>query len=124
MRNTNPEGLYSIKGNKFEALDLPVIQEQRGKDYIKFGLDNLFPQTLIGLYDSSAMNHTCIDAIKDGIYGEGIKDYGSEYINSEGETIDDRVGNRSEFASAVCRESGFHGVNLAQRSLIIGRNLL
>lgn len=88
MRNT-PEGLYSIKGSKFEALDLPVIQEQRGKDYIKFGVDNLFPQQLIELYDSSAMNHTCIDAIQDGIYGEGIVDYGGEYINTEGETIDD-----------------------------------
>ena len=89
MRNTNPEGLYSIKGSKFEALDLPVIQETRGKDYIKFGLDNLFPQQLIKLYDSSAMNHTCIDAITDGIYGEGIKDYGGEYVNTEGETIND-----------------------------------
>ncbi len=88
MRNTNPEGLYSIKGSKFEALDLPVIQEQRGKDYIKFGLDNLFPQQLIELYDSSAMNHTCIDAIQDGIYGEGIVEYGGEYINTDGETID------------------------------------
>jgi len=87
MRNT-PEGLYSIKGSKFEALDLPVIQEQRGKDYIKFGVDNLFPQQLIELYDSSAMNHTCIDAIQDGIYGEGIVDYGGEYINTDGETID------------------------------------
>ena len=89
MRNTNPEGLYSIKGSKFEALDLPVIQETRGKDYIKFGLDNLFPQQLIKLYDSSAMNHTCIDAITDGIYGEGIKEYGGEYVNTEGETIND-----------------------------------
>ena len=89
MRNTNPEGLYSIKGSKFEALDLPVIQEQRGKDYIKFGKDNLFPQQVISLYDSSAMNHTCIDAIRDGIYGEGIVDYGDEYINTEGETIDE-----------------------------------
>ena len=87
MRNT-PEGLYSIKGSKFEALDLPIIQEQRGKDYIKFGVDNLFPQQLIELYDSSAMNHTCIDAIQDGIYGEGIVEYGSEYINTDGETID------------------------------------
>ena len=87
MRNT-PEGLYSIKGSKFEALDLPVIQEQRGKDYIKFGVDNLFPQQLIELYDSSAMNHTCIDAIQDGIYGEGIVEYGGEYINTDGETID------------------------------------
>ncbi len=88
MRNT-PEGLYSIKGHKLEALDLPVIQEQRGKDYIKFGVDNLFPQQLIELYDSSAMNHTCIDAIKDGIFGEGIIEYGGEYINTQGESIDD-----------------------------------
>ena len=88
MRNT-PEGLYSIKGHKLEALDLPVIQEQRGKDYIKFGVDNLFPQQLIELYDSSAMNHTCIDAIRDGIFGEGIIEYGDEYINTQGETIDD-----------------------------------
>ena len=34
------------------------------------------------------MNHTCIDAIQDGIYGEGIVDYGGEYINTDGETID------------------------------------
>ena len=87
MRNT-PEGLYSIKGSKFEALDLPVIQEQRGKDYIKFGVDNLFPQQLIELYDSSAMHHTCVEAIQDGIYGEGIVEYGGEYINTDGETID------------------------------------
>ena len=87
MRNT-PEGLYSIKGSKFEALDLPVIQEQRGKDYIKFGVDNLFPQQLIELYDSSAMHHTCVEAIQDGIDGEGIVEYGGEYINTDGETID------------------------------------
>ena len=87
MRNT-PEGLYSIKGSKFEALDLPIIQEQRGKDYIKFGVDNLFPQQLIELYDSSAMHHTCVEAIQDGIYGEGIVEYGGEYINTDGETID------------------------------------
>ena len=36
MRNTNQEGLYSIKGSNFEALNLPVIKEQRGKDYISY----------------------------------------------------------------------------------------
>ena len=88
MRNT-PEGLYSVKGSQFEALQLPVIQEQRGKDYIKFGIDNLFPQQIIELYNTSAMNHTCIDAIVDGMVGEGIANYGDEYVNSEGETIDE-----------------------------------
>jgi hypothetical protein len=89
MRNTNPEGLYSIKGSNFEALNLPVIKEQRGKDYIKFGMDNLFPQELIELYNNSAIHHTCIDAIVDGMIGEGIVNYGDEYINAEGETIDE-----------------------------------
>ena len=89
MRNTNPEGLYSIKGAKFEAMDLPVIREVRGKEYMEFGVDNLFPQELIKLYDTSAINHTCIDAIRDGIVGEGIVNYGEDYINGDGETINE-----------------------------------
>ena len=89
MRNTNPETLYSIKGAAFTALELPVISEVRGKEYMRFGGDNLFPQTIIELYDTSAINATCINAIRDGIVGEGIIDYGTEYINTEGETINE-----------------------------------
>lgn len=88
MRNI-PEGLYSIKGGKFEALDLPKIQEKRGKEYVYYGEANLFPQTLIELYDNSAMHHTCIQAIKDGIIGDGIEIVGEEYVNSHGETINE-----------------------------------
>ncbi len=89
MRNTNPESLYSIKGQAFTALELPVISEVRGKEYMRFGGDNLFPQTIISLYDTSAINATCINAIKDGIVGEGIIEYGTENINTDGETIDE-----------------------------------
>jgi len=86
---TIPEGLYSVKGAKFAALDLPKIKEVRGKEWVFYGEDNLFPQKLIQLYDTSAMHHTAVQAIKDGIIGEGIIDYGEEYINTHGETIDD-----------------------------------
>jgi hypothetical protein len=86
---TIPEGLYSVKGSKFQAIDLPKIKEVRGKEYVYYGDDNLFPQKLIELYDTSAMHHTAIQAIKDGIIGEGIMEYGEEYINTQGETIDD-----------------------------------
>jgi len=92
MRNT-PEGLYSVKGSNFEAIELPVIRDVRGKEYMQFGNDNLFPQEIIGLYDTSAMNHTCIDAIKDGIVGEGIEQWGEEYINADGETINEVFNN-------------------------------
>ena len=88
MRNI-PEGLYSIKGGKFEALDLPNIKEVRGKEYVYYGDKNLFPQQLIQLYDGSAMHHTAVQAIKDGIIGDGIELVGDEYINSNGETVND-----------------------------------
>jgi hypothetical protein len=88
MRNT-PEGIYSIKGSEFQAIELPEIKEVRGKDYIYYGGDNLFPQSLIKLYDTSAMHHTCVDAITAGIVGDGIETIGEEYINQKGETIDE-----------------------------------
>ena len=89
MSRYNPESLYKVKGANFEAIDLPQIKESRGKDWMLYGGNNLFPQELIELYDSSAIHHTAVDAISDGIYGEGVKYYGDEYINSKGETIND-----------------------------------
>lgn len=84
-----PEQKYSVKGSAFEALELPNIVEKNGKDYVYYGDKNLFPAKLIELYDNSAMHHTACQAIKDGIFGEGIEIIGEEYINSNGETIDD-----------------------------------
>ena len=83
------EGLYSVVGAQFAAPAIPVIKEIRNKDYMYYGLDNLFPQRLIELYDSSAIHHTAAQAVKDGIFGEGIDLIGDEYINTQGETIDD-----------------------------------
>lgn len=88
MRST-PEGIYSIKGSNFSAIELPNIKEVRGKEYMYYGDKNLFPQSLIELYDTSAMHHTAIDAITAGIVGDGIETIGNEYINSNGETIDE-----------------------------------
>ena len=85
----NKENLYSVVGSQFAAMAIPVIKEVRGKDYVFYGEDNLYPGELIKLYDSSAIHHTCIQAIKDGIFGEGIELIGSEYINTQGETIDE-----------------------------------
>lgn len=88
MRST-PEGIYAINGSKFQAIELPDIREVRNKDYMFYGGLNLFPQSLIELYDTSAMHHTCIDSITAGIIGDGIEIIGDEYINSKGETIDE-----------------------------------
>lgn len=89
MSRNLPESLYSIKGSNFDAFELPQIKEIRGKEYMYYGKKNLFPQKLIELYDTSAMHHTAVNAIADGIFGEGIKNFGDEFINSKGETLDD-----------------------------------
>ena len=88
MRST-PEGIYSIKGSNFQAIELPDIREVRSKEYMYYGALNLFPQSLIELYDTSAIHHTCIDAITAGIVGDGIEIIGDEYVNQKGETIDE-----------------------------------
>ncbi|MCP3852657.1 MAG: phage portal protein [Candidatus Scalindua sp.] len=86
----NPnEGIYSVVGAQFAAPALPVIKEIRNKDYMYYGEANLYPQKLIELYDSSAIHHTAAQAVKDGIFGEGIELIGDEYINTDGETIDE-----------------------------------
>ena len=85
----NKENLYSVVGSNFNVPALPVIKEITNKDWVYYGEENLFPERLIKLYDSSAMHATCINAIKDGIFGEGVKLIGDEYINTKGETIDD-----------------------------------
>ena len=88
MRST-PEGIYAINGSQFQAVDLPNIKEVRGKDYMFYGELNMFPSTLIELYDTSAMHHTCCDAIASGIFGDGIEVIGNEYINAGGETVNE-----------------------------------
>lgn len=85
----NKENLYSVVGSNFAMPSTPLIKEITNKDWVYYGEDNLFPDRLVELYDSSAIHHTCIQAIKDGIFGEGIEFIGDEYINQQGETIDE-----------------------------------
>ena len=80
---------YVFKAQQFEAIKLPHIEEKRGKDWIDFGSNNLYPELLIELFNNSAMHHACIEAKVDAVIGEGIKTFGSEFVNQHGETIDD-----------------------------------
>jgi hypothetical protein len=78
-----------IKIFNFEALDLPVFNEVRGKDWVSFGKDNLYPDKIIELYNTSAMNGTAINSITDAVKGEGIATYGTTIVNALGETLND-----------------------------------
>lgn len=65
------------------------INEEKGKEFVKFGQFNSFPNELIELYNNSSIHNTCVNAIVDGIVGEGLvaqPDYVLEKANRDGET--------------------------------------
>lgn len=78
-----------IKIFNFEALDLPVFNEVRGKEWVSFGNDNLYPDKIIELFNTSAMNGTAINSIRDAVNGEGIAEYGNMLVNTLGDTLND-----------------------------------
>lgn len=46
--------------------------EWDGKEWVAWGVENLYPMRILDLYNSSAINHTCILAKVDGIVGQGL----------------------------------------------------
>ena len=52
--------------------NLPNISENKNKDYIEFGDDNLYPQYLLELYNGSSINNAIIKGVSAMIYGEGL----------------------------------------------------
>lgn len=66
MSNTQPLFI------KFENHKVPEFKEERGKDWILFGKDNLYPDYLIDLYLRSAKHNAIINAKTNYIYGGGL----------------------------------------------------
>ena len=80
---------YVFKSQSFAAIGLPIIIEKKGRDWVEYGINNLYPDLLIELYNNSAMHHTAIDAKVDGVIGQGFKYFGDLPANSHGETLDE-----------------------------------
>jgi len=70
---------YSREGSSHYS-----AKESVGDDFIKFGLDNLFPQKLVWLYNHSSINGSCITAKAQATIGNGLvcdKPEAIEYAN-------------------------------------------
>jgi hypothetical protein len=63
----------SIK-KQFNARAIPSerVWHNESHKFIKYGEYNDFPNTLISLYNNSSIHSTCVNAIVDGIVGEGL----------------------------------------------------
>ena len=67
-------------------------KEKYSKEYIKNGEDNLFPNHLIEMYNRSSVHAACINAITQGIIGEGLTANEETYLtkaNSKGQSWND-----------------------------------
>ncbi len=66
-----------------------AITEKKTDTYVKFGEYNSFPNDLIELYNNSSIHNTCVNAIVDGIVGEGLigdPEWVTEHANSDNES--------------------------------------
>lgn len=78
-----------VQSFTFDAMDLPVFKEVRGKDWMSYGADNLYPEQLIELLQTSAIHNTAIQAKTDAVIGEGVAEVGESVVNQNGETLNE-----------------------------------
>lgn len=64
---------YHIVRLSFADTKIPECKEVRGEDYVRFGDDNKFPETLLTLHNKSSKHRAIINGKCTYIFGEGLK---------------------------------------------------
>ena len=75
-----------------ENFDRVFITEEKTNHYVKFGDYNAFPESLIELYNNSSIHNTCVNAIVEGVIGEGLTsnhEFVLDIANKDGESWND-----------------------------------
>ena len=57
----------------FADSEMPEFKELKAEDYVRFGMDNLYPDTLTKLFNKSAKHAAIINGKVSYIYGQGLK---------------------------------------------------
>ena len=83
--------MENITFSQIERKDLPLYEEVKvkGKDYVSYGKDNLFPQYIWDLYLRSAVLQSIINGTGDYVIGEkmlynSMLEPNAQNINKEG----------------------------------------
>lgn len=71
----------------------PIETKVRGKEYVSWGEDNLYPQYIYSLYTQCTMHQTICKGLSEYIYGNGVDTQLNvdEVINVDGETLTDII---------------------------------
>ena len=90
--------MENITFSQIERKDLPLYEEVKvkGKDYVSYGKDNLFPQYIWDLYLRSAVLQSIINGTSDYVIGEKMLynptlEPNARSVNKEGEYLDDVI---------------------------------
>ena len=79
---------------KFADSKIPEFKERKNRDYINYGDNNLYHETLLKLYDKSAKHGAIVNGKANYIFGKGLKRKSnsseeSPVVNRTGETQDE-----------------------------------
>lgn len=79
------------------AKHIPEAKEEKigGRDFVSFGIDNMFPLFMSDLYEKSPNLSACIDSLADYVFAHGITDEttGNAIVNGKGETFNEVLHN-------------------------------
>lgn len=64
--------MSNIRFVNLSSYTTPAVREQRGKEWVSYGDDNLYFDYLIDRYNGSATNNAIINGISELIYGKGL----------------------------------------------------
>ena len=82
----------TIETSKLRKFSYDDSKVQKDSKFVKNGANNLFPQDIIEMYNRSSVNAAAINAIVEGIIGQGLtsnEDLYLERANSNGESWND-----------------------------------
>ena len=100
MENTSIPMVFSAIDKKIiESIPTLTQEEARGKDYVYYGTDNLYPEYLWNLYNDVSTLKTIIDGTADYICGDDVHCNipGMEVqVNRKGDTMRDLIKNLSK----------------------------
>lgn len=111
-KKTKPstEYMFSSMGASYSMTDSQEVVK-RGSDFIWYGLDNLFPQHTIRLYQNSATQNALVNSISAWIYGGGINADNKEQHPEEwvqfNKLINHKIGKND--IQLMCMDLKLHG---------------
>lgn len=91
VNKINNENFCLLTGKNSNIESTPVSVKVRGKDYMYYGEDNLYPQGLYDLYKNCSNLQGIIDTIVAYTMGDGLKTNHTTFINKKNETLSDVI---------------------------------